>query len=86
MGVMSPKSLDTPQRRRQIERLVRNALPTCTCEFMTPPAGGIAFRLRGENGRYKSGTIKLLSHHGQMRLNHAWLTSEMKRHGGPAAP
>jgi hypothetical protein len=78
---MPPKTLDKPQRRRQIGQLVCNAFPTCTAEFVAAPAGGIAFRVRAANGRYRSGVIKLLAHHGHIRLNHAWLMREMKADG-----
>lgn len=77
-------TLDNPQRRRQIERLVHNVLRYCRVEFITAPRGGLAFRIRAVNGRYRSGVIKLLSHHGHIRLNRAWLSAQMKAGGGPA--
>jgi len=82
---MQPKSLDNPERRREIRQLVRNAFPACSAVFVEPPEGGIAFRIRAENGRYRSGVIKLLGHHGHVRLNTAWLAGQIKIHGGPAA-
>ena len=82
---MQPKTLDSAQRRRDLRQLVRNAFPGCSVVFVDPPAGGIAFRIRAGNGRYRSGVIKLLAHHGHVRLNGAWLAREMKVHGGPAA-
>jgi hypothetical protein len=77
-------TLDTPQRRRLIQQLVRNECPGCTVVFVGAPAGAVAFRIRAASGRFRSGVIKLLAHHGHIRLNSAWLKREMKVHGGPA--
>jgi hypothetical protein len=85
MGV-TDTTLDTPQRRRQIQRLAHNAFPNGVVVFVEAPRGGLAFRIRAVNGRFRSGTIKLLSHHGHIRLNRDWLAREIKAHGGPAAP
>lgn len=85
-NVMPQKTLDSPQRRRQIQRLVQNQFPNCKVHFITAPRDALAFRIRAPNGRYRSGIIKLLAHHGHIRLNRAWLTAQLKTHGGPAAP
>ena len=82
---MPQKSLDNLQRRRQIEQLVHNEFPNCQVEFISAPRDGLAFRIRAANGRYRSGVIKLLAHHGHIQLNRAWLAAQMKAHGGPAA-
>jgi hypothetical protein len=76
---------DTPQRRRRIERLVRNEFPGCAAVFVAAPAGGLAFRIVAPCGCFRSHTITLPAHHGHVRLNRSWLADRMKRHGGPAA-
>jgi hypothetical protein len=83
--VMPQKTLDNPQRRRQIERLVHNEFPNCEVEFVAAPRDSLAFRVRAMNGRNRSGVIKLLAHHGHIRLNRAWLAAQLRAHGGPAA-
>jgi hypothetical protein len=83
--VMRPKTLDNPQRRRALEQLVRNAFPGCCAMFLEAPAGGVAFCIRAENGRYRSGVIKVPAHHGHVRFNSAWLARQIKIHGGSAA-
>ncbi|MBI3865090.1 MAG: hypothetical protein HY290_24720 [Planctomycetia bacterium] len=77
---------DTPQRRRRIEQLVKNLLPGCTAAFMPGTDGGLAFRIRSKNGRFRTGIIKLLSHHQKVRLNRHWLQRQISVHEGPKSP
>jgi hypothetical protein len=79
-------SVDTPQRRRRILQLVQNALPGSTVVFAGGTPGCLAFRIKSANGRYRSGTIKLLAHHRRIRLNRAWLQRQLEIHAAADRP
>jgi hypothetical protein len=78
--------VDTPQRRRRIQQIASNAFPGSTVVFLRAPRGALAFRIRSVNGRFRTGIIKLLSHHGKVRLNQSWLQRQLLDRGGPAKP
>lgn len=78
-------TLNTPERRRRIEQLVRNEFPGCAAVFVMAPVGGLAFRICAPCGCVRSGIITLLAHHGHIRLNRSWLAGKMNDQGGPAA-
>jgi hypothetical protein len=68
---------DTPQRRRRIEQLVRNEFPDCEVVFVKVTEKSLAFRIRGANGRFRSGIVQVLPHHSLTRLNKDWLKRKL---------
>jgi hypothetical protein len=79
-------TVDTPQRRRRIQQIAKNAFPGSTVVFLRAQPGALAFRIRAVNGRFRTGVIKLLPHHGKVRLNRSWLQRQLGGRGGPAKP
>jgi hypothetical protein len=74
-------TVDTPQRRRRIQQLIRNAFPGCTAQFLPADSGALAFRVRGPTGRPRSGVLRLLGHQGRVRLNADWLQRQLGGRG-----
>lgn len=72
-------AVDTPQRRRRIQQLVRNAFPGCSAQFLAASPGALAFRVRAPTGRFRSGVLTVPAHHEGVRLNSAWLERLLRR-------
>jgi hypothetical protein len=79
-------SISASERRDRITQLVGNEFPSCEVVFLEDDADVLAFRIRSSEGNYRTGTIKLLSHHSHVVLNKAWLQKQVAEHGGPHSP
>ena len=75
---------DTPQHRRDIEQLVRNVYPGCHAVFVPDERRVLAFRIKDEHGRLRSGFVKVCDWHRQ-RFTKSWLTSAIKLASTPEA-
>ncbi|MBI1374049.1 MAG: hypothetical protein GC159_15115 [Phycisphaera sp.] len=62
---------------------MQNVMPGCVAVFVDAPNGALAFRIRAASGRYRSGEIQLLAHHGHIKINRAWLEDQLETRGGP---
>ena len=79
-------SINTSERCDRITELVRNEFPDCEVVFLQNDADELAFRIRSSQGNYRTGTIRLLSHHSHVVINKAWLQKQVAEHGGPHSP
>ena len=77
---MRRKAVDTPQYRRDVERLVRNVYPGCRVAFVSDERGALAFRVVDERGRVRSDLVKVYDWHRQ-RFTKSWLAGAV---GGAA--
>jgi hypothetical protein len=84
---MSEASLknNTPPRRRKILQLVQNAMPGAHVVFSADDSDSISFRIRADNGQFRTGLITLLPHHAKIRLNRTWLERQIAIHGDRAS-
>jgi hypothetical protein len=54
-----PSDVTTPQFRAMLIRKLKNIAPTCTVEFVDGLDSGIGFRLRDQQGRYRTNIIRI---------------------------
>jgi hypothetical protein len=74
---------DTPQRRRRIESLVRNAFPGCHASFLERGHTGLSFRVVDDRGRLRSGYVHVPRLTSRSPLNKTWLQRQVSMATSP---
>ena len=81
---MKAISVTTPQFRTMLIRKMRNICPSCLVEFIDGIKPGIGFRLRDQQGRYRTNDARIYRYNENV-LSRDKLIYVIKREGRPSA-